>query len=56
MIGMQRSIDLLEEKVLNLEIRKTKSSSGLSKMKGSYFSFSKLFKDKKAKEKELDDA
>jgi hypothetical protein len=48
-IDMQRSIDLLEEKVLNLEMRKKKLSSGLSKMKGSYFNLSKLFKEKKAK-------
>jgi hypothetical protein len=56
-IDMQRSvIDLLEEKVLNLEIRNKKLSSGLSKMKGSYFNLSNLFKEKKAKEKESDDA
>jgi hypothetical protein len=53
---MQRSIDLLEEKVLNLEMRKKKLSSGLSKMKGSYFNLSRLSKEKKSKEKELDDA
>jgi hypothetical protein len=49
--GMQRSIDLLEEKVLNLEIRNKKLFRGLSNMKGSYFNLSKLFKENKAKEK-----
>jgi predicted RNase H-like nuclease (RuvC/YqgF family) len=48
-IDMQRSIDLLEEKVINLEIRNKKLSSGLSQMKGPYFNLSRLFTEKKAK-------
>jgi hypothetical protein len=36
------------------EIRNEKLASGLSKMKGSYFNISKLLKEKKKKEKEVD--
>jgi hypothetical protein len=46
-IETQKTIDLLEEKVMNIEITKKKLSSSLSKMKGSSFNLSNLLKEKK---------